>query len=70
MDIGEALNYESDRVFDSVTQTTVTLFSIQQLGWRARQFHHQMLRHIVNPNRVPLPKLSQTPEDIRNPRTN
>jgi hypothetical protein len=70
MDIGEALNYDSDRVYDPVTRTSVTLFSVQQLGWRARQFHHQMLRHMVNPSTVSSPTLSGIPEDVRNPRKN
>jgi hypothetical protein len=73
MDLGEALNYESDRVLDPIIDTTQTLSSIGQLGWRVRQFHRLMMRCVVarTDGCDELgPTLGGTPEDVRKPTTN
>jgi hypothetical protein len=71
MDIGEGLNYESDRILDPITRTTETLFSMQQLGFKFRAYHRLLMQCVLNQN-VPgcWPQLSTTPEDIRKPTTN
>jgi hypothetical protein len=72
MDLGEALNFENDRIYDPVTQTTETLYCMKQLGWKARKFHQQFMRCVVtaaDPKGNCWPKLSDTPDDIRNPST-
>jgi hypothetical protein len=71
MDLGEALNYESDRISDPIAYTTESLFSVQQLGWRARQFHRHMMQSMINEAKYGYwPRLSTTPEDERKPTTN
>jgi hypothetical protein len=71
MDLGEALNYESDRIYDPITRTTQALSSIQQLGWRARQYHRLKMQCMVRDTTAGCWRtLSDTPEDGRNPNTN
>jgi len=71
MDFGEALDFESDRVLDPVTNITETISSVGQLGWRTRQFHRLMMQCVVNPMVDGCPaRLSCIPDDIRKPSTN
>jgi hypothetical protein len=75
MDLGEALDYVSDRVVDPVTNTTEALSSIQQLGWKARVYHKLLMQCIAtlksrNCTLDPELRLSNIPEDVRNPLTN
>ena len=72
MDLGEALNLESDRIYDPVTQTTEALFSMKQLGWKVRQFHRRMMQCVAcgaKPGCRAWPTLSDIPDDVRNPST-
>jgi hypothetical protein len=71
MDIGESLDFESDRVYDPITGITETLSSVSQLGWRVRQFHRLMMECVVNGKTPGCPaKLSEIPDDTRKPTTN
>jgi hypothetical protein len=70
MDLGEALDFESDRVYDPVTNLTESLSSVSQLGWKARQFHRLMMQCMLNPDATPCPTLSTVPDDVRKPSTN
>jgi IPT/TIG domain len=71
MDLGEALDFESDRVFDPVTRTTESLSSVYQIGWKVRQFHRLMMQCVLNSDIRGCPaRLSQIPDDIRKPATN
>ncbi len=71
MDFGEALDFESDRVKDPVTGLTESLSSINQLGWRARQFHRLMMQCVVNSSTPGCSaRLSEIPDDLRKPSTN
>jgi hypothetical protein len=71
MDLGEALDFESDRVKDPVTNVTESLWSVGQLGWRARQFHRLMMQCVLNSSVQGCPaRLSEIPDDLRKPATN
>jgi len=71
MDLGEAFDFESDRVLDPLTQLTESLSSVSQIGWRARQFHRLMMQCVLNSGTQGCPvRLSEIPEDIRKPTTN
>jgi IPT/TIG domain len=71
MDLGEALDFESDRVYDPITNLTESLSSVGQLGWKARQFHRLMMRCILNSGTEGCPaRLSETHDDLRKPSTN
>lgn len=48
MDLGEAMDFESDRVLDPVTGITESFSSVSQLGWKARQFHRLMMQCALN----------------------
>jgi hypothetical protein len=73
MDLGEGMNYASDRIEDPLTNTDETLFSMQQLGFRFRRFHLELMRCMVDRS-LPIcqsgPRLSKLAEDIRKPTTN
>ncbi len=69
MDLGLALPFENDRIQDPITGSTEALVSVLQLGWRARQFHKEMMRCVVN-SQLACPTLSNVAEDLRNPSTN
>jgi hypothetical protein len=73
MDLGDSLDYSSDRILDLATNATESLSSLYQLGWRIRQFHKNMMQCVVNSS-LPICgsnlKLSKLPEDLRKPSTN
>jgi hypothetical protein len=74
MDLGDALDYASDRVFDPVTDATESLSSVYQLGWKIRVFHKNMLRCIMDSTIPDICgtnlKLTKIHEDARKPTTN
>jgi hypothetical protein len=71
MDLGEALDFETDRVRDPVTNLTESLSSVSQLGWKTRQFHRLMMQCILNSAVPGCPaRLSEIPDDLRKPTTN
>jgi hypothetical protein len=71
MDIGESLDFESDRVLDPVTHITESLSSVGQLGWKVRQFHRLMMECVLNDKARGCPaQLHQIPDDTRKPTTN